>query len=288
MKIVSIDVGIKNLAICILNASNSSNSNSNSNNSNNSNNSKSLISIEKWDTIDLFEETNKCCDIKDKNGINCNKPAKFFKNNCFYCKNHASKNNDYKLPTSELNTYRRKNIKELQKIVDDYEISVEKKNKSSILDSIEKYIQKEIFENVTSIKCNQINIIDIGKSINAKLNNYLDFPFTDIDLVLIENQISPIANRMNCIQGMITQYFIIKNVENIVYISPTMKLKNLGDKKTTYSERKKLSIIETKKILCELNNDNIEKDKIIEKFNNSKKKDDLADCFLQAISYIFL
>ena len=150
MKIISIDVGIKNLAICIINTTNNKNSN---------NNVKSLISIDKWDVIDLFDETNKCCDIKDKNGLQCNKAAKFFKNNCYYCKNHANKSNDYKLPTSELNTYRRKNIKELQKIIDDYEILPEKKNKSGILDSIEKYIQREVFENVTSLKCNQINVM---------------------------------------------------------------------------------------------------------------------------------
>ena len=32
-----------------------------------------------------------------------------------------------------------------------------------------------------------------------------------------------------------------------------------------------------------MNGDNIEKDKIIDMFNKHKKKDDLADCFLQAI-----
>ena len=32
----------------------------------------------------------------------------------------------------------------------------------------------------------------------------------DIDTVIIENQISPIANRMKTLQGMIAQYFIMK------------------------------------------------------------------------------
>lgn len=275
MKIISIDVGIKNLAICILNSDNRCN-----------NSNKFSIYIEKWDIIDLFEENHKMCDFKDKNGLLCKNQAKYFKNNCFYCKNHANKNYDYKLPTSELNTYRRKNLKELEKIINDYEIIVEKKTKSNILDAIDKYIKMHVFENVSSIKCNQINIIDIGKSIKIKLDNYLNNYLNNIDLVLIENQISPIANRMNCIQGMLTQYFIMREINNIIYISPTMKLKNLNDKKTTYSERKKLSIIETNRLLEEINNDNIEKDKIIQSFNSCKKKDDLADCFLQAVSYI--
>ena len=44
MKIISIDVGIKNLAICILNTDNRCN-----------NSNKFSIYIEKWDIIDLFE-----------------------------------------------------------------------------------------------------------------------------------------------------------------------------------------------------------------------------------------
>ena len=36
-----------------------------------------------------------------------------------------------------------------------------------------------------------------------------------IDIILLENQISPIANRMKTLQGMIAQYFIINNNHGI-------------------------------------------------------------------------
>ena len=56
----------------------------------------------------------------------------------------------------------------------------------------------------------------------------------------------------------------------------------LGKKKTTYSERKKASIDITKKILIENNYIN----KWYDFFIQHKKKDDLADCFLQVKWYI--
>ena len=48
-----------------------------------------------------------------------------------------------------------------------------------------------------------------------------------------------------------------------------------------YNDRKKLSIQYTKELLCDFNITNY-----IEVFNNHSKKDDLADCFLQAIYYL--
>jgi len=79
----------------------------------------------------------------------------------------------------------------------------------------------------------------------------------------------------------------MKNMNNIQFISASNKLKMfIGNKKTTYNERKKIGIEETKKLLLKIGSDNIEKDKIIDMFNKHKKKDDLADSFLQGIWYI--
>jgi hypothetical protein len=78
----------------------------------------------------------------------------------------------------------------------------------------------------------------------------------NIDFILIENQIGPIANRMNSIQGMLTQYFIMKGLYNIKYVSASNKLKNLIEKNTSYSERKKQSILIAKDILIQKNIDN--------------------------------
>ena len=77
MKILSVDVGIRNLSFCLFEIEDSD---------------KTKIEIIKWDNIDLTTITeNKCIEI-DKNGL-CDKPAKFIKpnsENC-YCLKHSKK-----------------------------------------------------------------------------------------------------------------------------------------------------------------------------------------------------
>ena len=126
-----------------------------------------------------------------------------------------------------------------------------------------------------------MTLIEIG--INLKLEMDLLFKDIKIDTVIIENQISPIANRMKTLQGMMAQYFIMNNVNDIHFISASNKLKDfLANKQTTYSERKKKGIEVCEELL--LNNEKISEH--ITLFENSKKKDDLADCFLQGLWFL--
>ena len=88
---------------------------------------------------------------------------------------------------------------------------------------------------------------------------------------------------MKTLQGMIMQHFIEKGCDIIEEIAASNKLKDyLKKKKTKYCERKRLSIEVTKKILEEKNNLH----HWIPHFIEHKKKDDLADSFLQGIWYI--
>tara|TARA_Y100000389_G_scaffold204357_2_gene256436 strand:+ start:4841 stop:5704 length:864 start_codon:yes stop_codon:yes gene_type:complete len=273
MKILSIDVGIKNLAFCILETT-----------------EKSNFIIRYWDVINLCNEKNHICEFNIKNKKNfhqCNKEAKYHKNDHFFCKTHASKT-EFKLPTSELNKYKRLKIDDLQQIISEYEISIlGGANKTNLIKHVENYIEKHVFEPISAMKCNEFSLIDIGIAIRDNLDKLETFIFSNIDFILIENQISPIANRMNCIQGMLSQYFIMKQMNNIKFISAANKLKPfIGNRKTKYCERKKMSIEITKKLLPYNDDNNINKDKITDMFNKHKKKDDLADCFLQGIWYL--
>ena len=128
-------------------------------------------------------------------------------------------------------------------------------------------------------KANNISLIDIGIELSKKLKNNI---FINVDKVIIENQISPIANRMKTIQGMIAQFFIMNNINNIEFISASNKLKNYITNKTSYNERKKISIKITLDIITK-ENCLIEWQ---EHFNKHSKKDDLADSFLQGLWYI--
>ena len=81
MKILSIDVGMKNLAYCIVNCVNKK------------------WDIVKWDIINLCNEKKYTCIGCNKKNEKCIKPGKYYKLNESYCKIHP-KNKNYKLPTS--------------------------------------------------------------------------------------------------------------------------------------------------------------------------------------------
>jgi len=122
-------------------------------------------------------------------------------------------------------------------------------------------------------KSSTVNLIDIGKTM---CNSFHDiFTNYSIDRVIIENQIGQNAIRMKTLQGMITMYFIQQGCD-IYHWNACHKLKDYDiPKKTTYSQRKKLSIQITNTIIKEEYTD------WVDFFMSHKKKDDLADCFLQ-------
>jgi hypothetical protein len=126
-----------------------------------------------------------------------------------------------------------------------------------------------------------MNLVQYGRNLKKKFNEI--FKDIQIDGVIVENQIGPLAMRMKTLQGIIMQHFIEKNIPLVEEVSASNKLKEfIGNKKTTYSERKKLSINFTREI--------ISKDNLLspwlEIFNKHKKKDDLADSFLQGRWYL--
>jgi hypothetical protein len=90
---------------------------------------------------------------------------------------------------------------------------------------------------------------------------------------------------MKTLQGMIAQYFIMKHTPHIEFISASNKLKMfMTKKKTTYTERKAESV----EITAELLETKKEFSNFKGYLNKNKKKDDLADCFLQGIYYLTL
>ena len=112
-----------------------------------------------------------------------------------------------------------------------------------------------------------------------------------IDMMIIENQISTLASRMKTLQGMITQYFIMKHIPQIEFISASCKLKLFTDANSedggvdasTYADRKKSGIIVCRSLGEISRKHKSDYVKWMPVFENHKKKDDLADCFLQGL-----
>ena len=155
--------------------------------------------------------------------------------------------------------------------------------KNDLIKVIEEHIDNNYLNTINIINANDIKLIDLGINLKMNINKLFNVIDIDsIDMILLENQISPIANRMKTIQGMIAQYFIDNGNYNIEFISAANKLKLFNNnKKTSYSERKKLSIHYTQELLIKRNMEND-----VDYFNKNSKKDDLADCLLQGIYYL--
>jgi len=210
--------------------------------------------------------------------------------------------------------------------------------------------QKQDFTSVTwtqiskpaATNAKKVDLTVVGRNIKREMDKIS--ALQNVDKVIVENQIGPLAIRMKAVQGMVSQYFIMRN-ENVVVdeISACNKLKkymhlmplvplvplNGGSsdvskqKKTrknkeqlqaevnanveadaekkkrkkaakAYKGRKELSVIVTRKLLAEQYGESGEEGKEgeggkgewITEFEESGKKDDRADSFLQGLWYI--
>ena len=206
-KIISIDVGIKNLAFCLFSV-----------------NEQTYNQILLWDVLNLSQKTEiKCYDQS------CNSAVKFFKNGEYYCLKHAKKHSTYKIakPDLRLATIKKCKVKDLGILAAKYNIVIPlKETKVGILSLFQKYLDANYFDNVDSINASKLDLVTIGKNMMFQLDDILKDHLITIDLVIIENQISPIANRMKTIQGMISQYFIMRNQNiQIEFVYSANKLK---------------------------------------------------------------
>ena len=188
----------------------------------------------------------------------------------------------------------------------------QKTTKEQMIEMIECELNKNYLENIENVRADQVDLITLGKNMMTELDKFI-FPYMEkntehigimgglgglgglgqlvniekhkIDIVIIENQISTIASRMKTLQGMIAQYFIMRETPCIEFISASNKLKMfMTKKKTTYTERKVESVEVTKELLEKLP----QFIKYKGSLEKNKKKDDLSDCFLQGIYYLTL
>ena len=276
MKILSIDVGIKNLALCLFSIDDISEEDV----------SETLllgknIKIVKWDVINLTQKEDlKCCSLDVSGG--CIAEVKFAKNGKYYCAKH-SKKEPYQKPCSDftLKNLKKQKMDGLKDIASKHFIEYNNQSKKAeLIETIYSYGQEKCFEQVDKIDASKLDIVTIGRNINHKLNIMFKEDIDTIDMVIIENQISPIANRMKTIQGMLSQYFLMRNsILDIEFISSINKLKD-DEIHDTYSDRKKAGVKKCLDMLSEKHSE------WIPFFHVHKKKDDLADCFLQGMWYI--
>ena len=272
MKIISFDIGIKNMAYCIFDLNNE------------------ILKIKSWDVINLTDANDnikeKCNQIVKKSGCICNKNATYYKDDNYYCKTHANKS-EYKILEREIKIPENITIKRIKEIMLELKVKHEedgKKKRQELKEELREYIKRNYLNKIKKVKRKttiDYDLIEIGKRIKEEFNKILEI--NDVSDVIIENQISPIASRMKTIQGMLAQYFIMKFEKiNIEFISSSNKLKLFSTTGENYKDHKKDAIYYCNEVLKK--NNNLSEN--IEKFTKSKKKDDMADAFLQGLWYI--
>ena len=255
--IISIDVGIKNLSFCVL--------------------CKDNEEIIKWDVLDLstVDDKPKCCQ-KMKTKV-CGKNATYTHGGkAFYCGTHAKSCSVDIAP--EIYYKIKKSKRVAKKWISELQNHFSLKN-SSETDLIEHTYLNCLTKLDKATSASDMDLIEIGKNMSKSLQAEINIG--EIDTVLIENQISPIANRMKCIQGMITQFFIEHGVYNIHFVSSSNKLKHFDVPKKTYKERKSSGITVMSDLLKQ---DKLKKWNTI--FASHKKKDDLADSYMQGLWFV--
>jgi hypothetical protein len=272
---VSIDVGIKNLAICVFKYPEGS----------------IHYSIKDWVVLNIG-----CLDVDydvDHPPPNvkcsmCTKPAKYRRSTCpdgeVFCNKHAKDHTVYILPKGELGLQKIKKYKltDLKRVLTPFVSTTTPmpKTKANWTDLYDTLVLCPIGEPgmAKTTAYTEISLIEVARILTQKLTILFSEYEGRIAKVLIENQISPIATRMKSVQSMVTQYFVMKCPSaDIQYVSSTHKLDGLSSE--TYSERKKLGIQKCKEHLATA-------PEWLNYMVRHKKQDDLSDCYLQGLWYI--
>ena len=303
VRILSIDVGIKNLAYCLfecdplkLDAGEIKTPES----------MMQLVNIVAWDTVNLCDAVS---ETPKPAVIGCTHPgckfaAKFASEAAaaaatHYCTRHANASG-YKMPLpsglGSTKTLKKMGLEELRVFSDEYlSVSIPEKcekSKLKLLQHVTAALTAEYLIAVSAkpkvVSAASLDLITIGRNMHRRFDA-LPHLASGIDVVIIENQLSTLATRMKTLQGMITQYFIMRGVPDIRFISATNKLKLFseeggGDKegKDDYADRKKRSIEITRALI----NNAAHMPMMAMQFVEHKKKDDLADCFLQGLWWL--
>jgi hypothetical protein len=230
----------------------------------------------------------------------CKKKAKFVTNNEYFCPTHALKSS-YSLPSSSnfsLKKLKKMKLADLHQMIINYKIPVNPltTKKEDVLKTVIEFVDKQMLLPVSKTSANEMDLVQIGIAMRNAFDKEFVNHLSTLDWIIIENQISPIANRMKSLQGMIAQYFIMHDKTQIMFVSAANKLKGYtqsaageqsadgetsaaGADKSSYADRKKAGI----RITTELLTHNTD---WLTFFKTHKKKDDLADAFLQGKWYL--
>jgi hypothetical protein len=250
MKLVSVDVGLRNLAVCVLEGT-----------------SRSDLNILHWDVIDVLGE---------KNGVSrplcfqCSKAAMWFQGERYACTRHCPK---VRVPTKT--SLSKKKVEDLRTQAGELGLTDLPTKKPELVNAVHQKLASigwSKFAGGSAVKHQPV--LDLARDLATSLGNR-DAWWEDASLVVIENQKD---RRMFAVQAMLTMFFVMKGLR-VKGVSAVHKLNNVLtlDSTTTYRGRKKTGILHCEQLMPSNQR---------AFFRSHKKKDDLADSFLQGLWFL--
>ena len=180
MKLLSFDIGIKNMALCCFDISGD------------------VLSIVGWTVLNLLDEEAPkqfcTCYLKPKKGVValCAKAAKYQKNGTLYCEKHAKLNKDFMIPTKECSPSFLKKCKvdELKALCTKYCCVGDTHTKKAMLECLDAHFARVCYEPIKlkkAVGAGDTDLVTIGKNMKKTFDEIENIQRPDI--VVIENQI---------------------------------------------------------------------------------------------------
>ena len=155
----------------------------------------------------------------------------------FYCGTHAKTCGIDKAPDSyvKVRDKKRPTKKDIAGLGEEYSIGG-----NAQFQTLEDAVDHIYNNKLTPVKkrnsASECNLVDVGVAMSQRLPDAIGLE--GVNKILIENQIGPLAIRMKCVQGMLTQFFIQHGITDITFVSSSNKLKHFDLLKKNYKERK--------------------------------------------------
>lgn len=215
MLVLSIDIGIKNLAHCLLSVE------------------EKRLGIIEWGVVDLTGSPVRACVGQLKKRVCGRKATLSLPDGQCFCKTHAPK----PVPTATSRD-------DAVALCATYGLACDARDAVKTI-ALHKQRQKTTQLAKAANECGAVVLsTEMTRQYNAL------FQAHNVHTVLVENQIGPLAAKMKLVQGMVVQYWVQKGCR-VEVVSASNKLKMLQLKDTTYAQRKKLSVQHTGQMLAE-------------------------------------
>jgi len=249
MKLISFDVGLRNLAYCVLEGT-----------------SRKDVKIVDWNIIDVLGEK---AGVGAARCHKCTTAARYehASDGTFACSKHAPK----KKAAITKTALSKKTVTELQSDLTKSGLQSDATKKADLVTLLYNHAKQNTWKKCVA-SSSAGSVMDLAPAIIASLDARMS-SWKGSDAVCIENQPE---RRMYAVQAMLQMYFSMKGIK-ASGVSATHKLSNivtLDDATTSYKGRKKTGIAHAYVLVPAANQ---------EHFKKHPKKDDLADSFLQGL-----